>query len=139
MKPQCKYAEVPQSSISMQRFSVASSSSRISQLSGFYKQINGKQCKYHHCKLLRALSFSRMLAEFFLKFVYSTMCGKNFQIYGVHNPRKCIESRHFYSCPPLPTQNFPPSSYRNTLGREKLLIPPAALFQKSVSPNSRKG
>ena len=26
------------------------------------------------------------------------MCGKTFQIYGVHNPRKCIDSRHFYSC-----------------------------------------
>ena len=26
------------------------------------------------------------------------MSGKNFQIYGVHIPRKCIESGHFYSC-----------------------------------------
>ena len=27
------------------------------------------------------------------------MYGKNIQIYGVHIPRKCIDSRHFYSCP----------------------------------------
>ena len=33
---------------------------------------------------------------FSLKLLYATMCGKNFQIYGVHIPRKCIDSRHFY-------------------------------------------
>ena len=27
------------------------------------------------------------------------MCGKKFQIYGVYIPRKCIDSRHFYSSP----------------------------------------
>ena len=33
------------------------------------------------------------------------MCGKIFQIYGVHIPRKCIDSRHFYSCSsPLKTR-----------------------------------
>ena len=33
------------------------------------------------------------------------MCGKNFQIYGVYIPRKCIDSKHFYSCPsPLKTR-----------------------------------
>ena len=33
------------------------------------------------------------------------MCGKIFSIYGVHIPRKCIESMHFYLClsPPLKT------------------------------------
>ena len=32
------------------------------------------------------------------------MVGKNIQIYGVHTPRKCSESRHFDSCPsPLKT------------------------------------
>ena len=43
-------------------------------------------------KILRVLSLSRML-------VYSTIYGKIFSIYGVHIPRKCIESMHFYSCP----------------------------------------
>ena len=37
---------------------------------------------------------------FFLK-----MCGKNVQVYWVHIPIKCIDSRHFYSCPsPLKTR-----------------------------------
>ena len=27
------------------------------------------------------------------------MRGKNFQIYGVHIPGKCIDSSQFYSCP----------------------------------------
>ena len=40
-----------------------------------------------------------MLVEFSLKLLHSTMCGKNLQIYGVHIPRKRIDSRHFYSCP----------------------------------------
>ena len=42
-----------------------------------------------------ALSLSRMLAAFSLKLLYSTMCGKNFQIYGVYISRKWIDSRHF--------------------------------------------
>ena len=46
-------------------------------------------------KLLKVLSLSRILIEF----IYSTMCGKKFSIYGVHIPRKCIESMHFHSCP----------------------------------------
>ena len=33
------------------------------------------------------------------------MCGKNFQIYGVHIPRKCIDLGYFYSCSsPLKTR-----------------------------------
>ena len=28
-----------------------------------------------------------------------TTCAKNCQIYGVHISGKCIDSRHFYSCP----------------------------------------
>ena len=31
--------------------------------------------------------------------LYSTMCVEKFQFYGVRFPRKCIGSRHFYSCP----------------------------------------
>ena len=30
------------------------------------------------------------------------MCGKNISIYGVHIPRKFIESMHFYSCDSAP-------------------------------------
>ena len=35
-------------------------------------------------KLLRAFSLSRQLVEFSLKLLYSIMCGKNFQVYGIH-------------------------------------------------------
>ena len=33
-----------------------------------------------------------MLAVFSLKLVYSIMCGKSFEIHGVHIPRKCFKS-----------------------------------------------
>ena len=60
-------------------------------------------------KVLRVLPLSRMLVEFCLRLVYSTMCGKL--------SRKCTESTNFYSCcppspphpQPPPTQNSPPS------------------------------
>ena len=79
-----------------------------------------------------------MLVEFSLKLLYSTMCGKNFQIYGVHIPRKFIDSRHLYSCP-CPTQNLPPSSCHHTLGRRKLLIPPSSILSKIYFPQQEKG
>ena len=51
------------------------------------------------------ISLSRMLVEFSLKLLYSTICGKIFKFYGVHIPGKCIDSRHFYSCPsPIKTR-----------------------------------
>ena len=33
------------------------------------------------------------------------MCGKNFSIYGVQIPRKCIESMHFLLMPQFSIQN----------------------------------
>ena len=74
-----------------------------------------------------SLSLSRMLVEFSLKLKYSAMCGKNFQICGVHIPRKCVDSRDFYSCP-SPLKAPPPSSCHHDLGRRKLLIPSASIF-----------
>ena len=76
-----------------------------------------------------------MLVEFCLKFLYSTMCGKNFQIYGVRIPRKCIDLRHLYSCP------FPLKTRTQVLvilpqAEENYLFPRAAIFRKSVSPKS---
>ena len=79
-----------------------------------------------------------MLVEFSLELLYSTMCGENFQIYGAHIPRKCIDSRHFYSCPP-PTQNSP-LNFLSSRPKEKS-VPPTAemggrnydlLYQNSV-------
>ena len=40
------------------------------------------------------LYLSRMHVEFSLKTLYSTMSGKNFQVYGVHITRKCIDLLH---------------------------------------------
>ena len=53
--------------------------------------------------------------------------GKIFIIYGVHIPRKSIESRHFYF---YLTQNLPPNSCHHTLGRRKLVIVPVSIFTK---------
>ena len=62
----------------------------------------------------------------FLWLVYSTTCGKLFSIYGVHIPRKCIESTHFYSCPssPLktPRRNFWKFASSKTKGLEDTMI-----------------
>ena len=35
-----------------------------------------------------------MVSEFSLKLLYSAISGKKFKFYGVHIPRKCIDSRH---------------------------------------------
>ena len=67
------------------------------------------------------------------------MCRKIFQFYGVYIPIKYIESKHFHSCGPLPTQNLPPGSCHHTLCREKLLIPPVSIFRKSVSSKTERG
>ena len=54
------------------------------------------------------------------------MCGEFFLIYGVHIPRKCIESMHFYLCPipPLKTRGriFWKSVSRKMEGVEEVMI-----------------
>ena len=155
MKPQYKCAEVPQSAILTHHFSVAtffrgylnSQVVRINKMVNsvntilvFQDQPQGYILLYFY-KLLRDLSLSRILVEFSLNLFCSVMCGKNLQIYGLHIRRKCIESRHFYSCPPRPplhTQNSSPSSYHHTLGREKLLIPPGSIFLKICFPQRQE-
>ena len=67
------------------------------------------------------------------------MCGKNFQIYGVHVPRKSLNLAIFTDFP-LPTQNLPPSSYHHNLGKGKLLIPPGCIFFENLfSPTAERG
>ena len=85
-----------------------------------------------------SLSLSRMLVEFSLKLIYSTMCGKNFRIYDVHIPKKCIESTHFYSCLPLPAQNSPPSSCHYILGRKKYSFPRQIFFENLFPPRTER-
>ena len=90
-----------------------------------------------------------MLVEFSLKVVYSTMYGKNFQIYGVHIPRKCIEFRHFYSCP-LPPHSVLVPKFLSSHPRQReishsqlpitqLIIPRQHFFWKFVFPQQQKG
>ena len=67
-----------------------------------------------------------MLVEFSLNFVYPITCEKNVQVYGVHSPRKHIESRHFHSCPPSPLKTLP----------QVLTITPSAEGNYSLSPGS---
>ena len=78
-----------------------------------------------------------MIIEFSFKLVYATMVERNFQIYGVNIPRKCIESAFLLTPPPPPlqplhTQNSHPASYHHPpSGRGKLLIPPGSVFSKT--------
>ena len=85
-----------------------------------------------------------MFVESSLKVVYSTMYGKKFQIYGVHIPRKCIESRHFYSCP-LPPHSVLTLKFLSSHPSQKeithsqllitqLIIPRQHFFWKSAPP-----
>ena len=88
-------------------------------------------------KLPRALSPSIMLVEFSLKLLYSIMCGKKFQIYGLHIHWKCIDLRNFCLFPSPPKTRIQVvviTSY----AEENYWFPQAAFFRKPVSPNSRK-
>ena len=124
------YIEKPQCFISTHPFSDVSSFSKY--LNPQVRTNKLVNCVvYHPCPLklasgyilisLNSLGFylSPECLLNFLWLVYSTMCGKNFPVYGVHIT-KCIESMHFYSCPKLP-----PTS-------------PDTIFWKSVSPKSQE-
>ena len=84
-----------------------------------------------------------MLVEFSLKPAYSTICGNIFQIYGVHIPRKSIESRYFHkgiSCLLPPHSKLSPSTYHHTLSRWNLFIHPGSiLFKNLFSPTAERG
>ena len=101
--------------------------------------ISLKETSFHvsKYKLLRALSLSRMLAEFSLKLLYSTKCGKNFQIDGVHIPGKCTDSRHFHSWS-SPLKTCPQVFVITSKAEGNYSFPQATLFRKSVFPKSRK-
>ena len=105
-------------------FSDAPSFLRMSQVAGRDKQNGRHSVDYHPCpsrlalrtilpyfyKVLRGFIFSsvsRMIIEFSFKLVYATMVERNFQIYGVNIPRKCIESAFLLPPPPPPS---PPSA-----------------------------
>ena len=84
------------------------------------------------------MSLSRMLVEFSLNFLHFTMYGKNFQIYGVHIPAKCIDSRNFYSCP-SPLRTLPQVHVITPYAEGNYSFSQTTFFRKSFPPNSRKG
>ena len=90
-------------------------------------------------KLPRDLSPSRMFVKFCFKLLYSNRCGKNFQIYGVHIPRKCIDLMHFYSSPSPPHLKLA-SKFLSShpINRRKLHIPSGCILSKIWFPE-RKG
>ena len=84
-----------------------------------------------------------MLVELSLKLLYSIMCGKNFhsfQIYGVHDPRKCIDSRYFHSCltPPPPPLTCTFLSSRPML-KEITYSPRQYSFENLFPPAAERG
>ena len=89
-------------------------------------------------KLLRALSLPRMLVEFFLKLVYSTIIGKFFTFMIFTFLENALNQKIFTQVPLL-SQNFPPSSYHHPQAEWNYSFPPASVFSKICFPNSRKG
>ena len=111
--PNTRCTEKPQSSISMHPFSEFPHIQKyLNSQVRTIKLVNSVFC--HPCpsrlasgihpsyffKLLR-FYLTRMLVKFSLTCIFQHVWEK-LLIYGVHIPRKCIESMHFYSCPSPP-------------------------------------
>ena len=134
VKLQCKHSEVPQSSISTSSFllpvlfrAYIKPPVRINKMVNIsvdYHQHQG--CIFHISINYLGLYLSpKSLLNFLWNLYIPPWLRKIF-----HNLRKCIESRHFYSClPPLTQNSFPTSQ----------LIPQAVFLQKSVYLINRKG
>ena len=98
-------------------------------------------------RTLVEFKYSRMLVEFSIKPIYSTIVRENVQIYDIHIPKRYIEYRHFYPWPPrqsklspkvLSSPLSPPPPHPLSRQREISHSPQAAFFRKSASSNSRK-
>ena len=79
-----------------------------------------------------------MFSEFSLKCLYSTMCAKNCQIYGVHILGKCIESRRFYSCS-VSIETRPQVLVITSYRQRELLISRGSVLSKICFPHKQKG
>ena len=122
----------PQSSISMHPFSNVSSQNYLNRQIRINKLVNNvflppfsfkmslKDTSFHISLNSLGFCLSIMLAELSLTCIFQHV-WENFSIYGVHIPRKCVESIHFYSCPSLPLKT------------------PGRIFCKSFSPEDRRG
>ena len=93
-----------------------------------------------------SLFLSRLLIQISLKLLYSTMCEKCVQFYGVHIRGKCIDSRHLYSCfsplnpPPLPPH---PSAFKflssHPRQKETSHSPRQHSFENLFPPTAERG
>ena len=83
-----------------------------------------------------SLFLSRLFIQISVKLLYSTMCEKCVQFYGVHIRGKCIDSRHLYSCfSPLKTR---PQVLVSRFRQKGLLIPPGSILSKICFPQQQK-
>ena len=71
----------------------------------------------------------------FLSKSYFPLCKKSFQVYGVLIPRKCIDMRHFYSCP-SPLKTRPQVLAITPYAGENYSLPQVVFFRKSVPPQT---
>ena len=98
-------------------------------------KINLKDTSLHFSLNFLGLIFlSIMPVQCSLKISYSTMCEKIFQIYGVRIPRKCIDSRNFYSCLSKLASNI----CHHTLGKN-YLFPQDSIHSKICFPQQQNG
>ena len=65
------------------------------------------------------------------------MCRKNFQ-YDVHIPRKCIESRHFYSSTPSALKILPQVLIITHRQREITHFPRQHFFENLLPPTGER-
>ena len=66
------------------------------------------------------------------------MCGESFQVYGVPTPRKCIESRHFYSCP-LALKTCLQALIITPKAEESYFLPNQHFFENLFPPTVERG
>ena len=152
LKPQYKCLEVPQFSISTHLFSIAPYYSRITQIPGQSQQ-NGKQCSlpplffkinlketsFHISINSLGLYLSPECLLNFLSNVYTPPCVVKISKLIVFTLPENVLNLGIFTHAPLPTQNLSPSSYYQSRGRGKLLIPPRIIFSNICFPQQQKG
>ena len=110
-----------------------------------------KQCRLLRCFFkisLKNTSFHILInslvlylsPECLLNFLWNlfVILEKNFQIYSIRTARKWIESEHFYPWA-LPQSKHSPKFSHPLQAEENYSFPQAVFFQKSISPDRRKG
>ena len=109
--------------------------------------VSKNSVNYHCCPYslsITTIVFQGYILSYFYKLLRALGLKLQNPCYDVHILRKCIESKHFYPCHlPFPlSQNSPPTSYHHLphcRHRGIAHFHQAAIFWRSISPNSRKG